>query len=35
LAVSTDQRRGGGVLNIRYRNVEQLDDVVRQLEQRH
>jgi ParB family transcriptional regulator, chromosome partitioning protein len=32
LAVSIDQRRGGGVLSIRYRNVDQLDDVVRRLE---
>jgi ParB family transcriptional regulator, chromosome partitioning protein len=35
LAVSIDQRRGGGVLNIRYREVEQLDDVVRRLENSH
>jgi ParB family chromosome partitioning protein len=33
LAVSIDQRRGGGgVVSIRYRNLEQLDDVVRRLE---
>jgi ParB family transcriptional regulator, chromosome partitioning protein len=34
LSVSIDQRRGGGVLGIRYRNFEQLDEVVRRLERR-
>jgi ParB family transcriptional regulator, chromosome partitioning protein len=33
LAVSIDQRRGGGVLRIRYRTSEQLDGVLRRLEQ--
>jgi ParB family transcriptional regulator, chromosome partitioning protein len=32
LAVSIDQRRGGGVLSIRYRNLDQLDDIARRLE---
>jgi ParB family transcriptional regulator, chromosome partitioning protein len=32
LAVSIDHRRGGGVISIRYRNLDQLDDVVRRLE---
>jgi ParB family transcriptional regulator, chromosome partitioning protein len=35
LAVSIDQRRGGGVLSIRYRNLEQLDEVARRLQERH
>jgi ParB family chromosome partitioning protein len=35
LAVSIDQRRGGGVISIRYRNLDQLDDVLRRLEKRH
>jgi ParB family chromosome partitioning protein len=35
LAVSIDQRRGGGVVSIRYRNLDQLDDVLRRLEKRH
>jgi ParB family transcriptional regulator, chromosome partitioning protein len=34
LAVSIDHRRGGGVISIRYRNLDQLDDVVRRLEKR-
>ena len=34
LTVSIDQRRGGGVLSIRYRNIEQLDDIARRLEGR-
>jgi ParB family chromosome partitioning protein len=33
LVVSIDQRRGGGVLSIRYRSLDQLDDVVRRLQQ--
>ena len=32
LTVSIDQRRGGGVLSIRYRTFEQLDGVLRRLE---
>jgi ParB family transcriptional regulator, chromosome partitioning protein len=32
LAVSIHQHRGGGVLSIRYRNLEQLDDIARRLE---
>jgi ParB family chromosome partitioning protein len=32
LAVSIDARRGGGVLSIRYRSLDQLDDVLRRLE---
>jgi ParB family transcriptional regulator, chromosome partitioning protein len=36
LSVSIDQRRGGsGTLSIRYRNDDQLDDVLRRLEKRH
>jgi len=36
LTVSIDQRRGGnGTLSVRYRNVDQLDDVLRRLERRH
>ena len=36
LTVSIDQRRGGnGTLSIRYRNVDQLDEVLRRLERRH
>ncbi len=35
LTVSIDQRRGGGTLSIRYRNLDQLDDVLRRLEKRH
>jgi ParB family transcriptional regulator, chromosome partitioning protein len=31
LAVSIDHRSGGGVVRIRYRNLDQLDDVVRRL----
>jgi ParB family chromosome partitioning protein len=34
LSVSIDDRGRGGVLSIRYRNFEQLDDVVRRLEKR-
>jgi hypothetical protein len=30
-----DQRRGGGTLSIRYRNLDQLDEVMRRLEGRH
>ena len=32
LAVSIDQRRGGGVLSIRYRTLDQLDGVLQRLE---
>ena len=32
LAVTIDHRGRGGALSIRYRNVEQLDEVVRRLE---
>ena len=35
LTVSIDQRRGGGTLTIRYRSLEQLDDVLRRLEKRY
>jgi ParB family transcriptional regulator, chromosome partitioning protein len=36
LTVSIDQRRGGsGTLSVRYRNVDQLDEVMRRLERRH
>jgi ParB family chromosome partitioning protein len=36
LSVSIEQRRGGsGTLSIRYRNDDQLDDVLRRLEKRH
>jgi ParB family chromosome partitioning protein len=36
LTVSIDQRRGGGgTLTVRYRNVDQLDEVIRRLEGRH
>jgi ParB family transcriptional regulator, chromosome partitioning protein len=36
LTVSIEQRRGGsGALTIRYRNLEQLDEVLRRLERRH
>jgi len=35
LTVTIDQRRGGGILSIRYRNLEQLDDVLRKLENQH
>jgi ParB family chromosome partitioning protein len=36
LTVSIDQRRGGGgTLTVRYRNVDQLDEVIHRLERRH
>jgi len=35
LAVSIDHRARGGVLTIRYRNLDQLDDVLRRLERKH
>jgi ParB family chromosome partitioning protein len=35
LAVSIDHRERGGVLSIRYRNLDQLDDVLRRLEKKH
>ena len=34
LAVSIDEHKRGGVLTIRYRSLEQLDDVLRRLEKR-
>jgi len=35
LVVSIDDRRRGGVLSIRYRSLDQLDDVLRRLERKH
>src|SRR5271170_3271189 len=35
LAVSIDHRERGGILTIRYRNLDQLDDVLRRLEKKH
>jgi ParB family transcriptional regulator, chromosome partitioning protein len=35
LVVSIDDRGKGGVLSIRYRNLDQLDDVLRRLEKKH
>jgi ParB family chromosome partitioning protein len=35
LAVSIDHRERGGVLSIRYRNLDQLDEVLRRLEKKH
>ena len=35
LAVSIKHRERGGVLSIRYRNLDQLDEVVRRLDERH
>ena len=35
LAVTIDDRGRGGTLSIRYRSLDQLDDVVRRLERRH
>jgi ParB family transcriptional regulator, chromosome partitioning protein len=35
LAVNIDHRERGGSLTIRYRNLDQLDEVVRRLERRH
>jgi ParB family transcriptional regulator, chromosome partitioning protein len=35
LAVSIAHRERGGVLSIRYRNLDQLDDVLRRLEKKH
>ena len=35
LAVSIDDRGRGGVLSIRYRNLDQLDEVLRRLEKNH
>jgi ParB family chromosome partitioning protein len=35
LVVSIDHRERGGVLSIRYRNLDQLDDVLRRLERKH
>jgi ParB family chromosome partitioning protein len=35
LVVSVDHRDRGGVLTIRYRNLDQLDDVLRRLERKH
>jgi ParB family chromosome partitioning protein len=34
LAVSINEAKRGGVLNIRYRSLDQLDDVLRRLEKR-
>ena len=34
LVVSIDDRGRGGVLSIRYRNLDQLDDVLRRLEKK-
>jgi ParB family transcriptional regulator, chromosome partitioning protein len=34
LTVSIDQRRGGGTVSIRYRDLDQLDEVIRRLERR-
>ncbi len=34
LTVSIEERRRGGILNIHYRNLDQLDDVTRRLERR-
>ncbi|MDE2285304.1 MAG: ParB/RepB/Spo0J family partition protein [Hyphomicrobiales bacterium] len=34
LSVRIEQRRGGGMLSIKYRSLDQLDDVVRRLEER-
>ena len=35
LVVSIDDRERGGVLTIRYRNLDQLDEVLRRLEKKH
>jgi ParB family chromosome partitioning protein len=35
LVVSVDHRERGGVLSIRYRNLDQLDEVLRRLEKKH
>jgi ParB family transcriptional regulator, chromosome partitioning protein len=35
LAVTIDDRERGGTISIRYRSLDQLDDVVRRLERRH
>jgi ParB family chromosome partitioning protein len=35
LVVNIDHRERGGVLTIRYRNLDQLDDVLRRLEKKH
>jgi ParB family transcriptional regulator, chromosome partitioning protein len=35
LAVNIDHRERGGTLSIRYRSLDQLDEVVRRLERRH
>jgi ParB family transcriptional regulator, chromosome partitioning protein len=35
LAVSIDDRGRGGVLSVRYRNLDQLDEVLRRLEKKH
>jgi len=34
LTVDIEHRRGGGVVAIRYRSLEQLDDVIRRLERK-
>jgi ParB family transcriptional regulator, chromosome partitioning protein len=35
LVVSIEDRKGGGVVSIRYRSLEQLDDVLSRLERKH
>jgi ParB family chromosome partitioning protein len=35
LVVSIDDRERGGILSIRYRNLDQLDEVLRRLEKKH
>ena len=35
LVVSIEDREGGGIVSIRYRNLEQLDDVLSRLERKH
>jgi ParB family chromosome partitioning protein len=35
LAVSIDHRERGGTLSVRYRSLDQLDEVVRRLERKH
>jgi ParB family chromosome partitioning protein len=35
LVVSIDHHERGGVLSIRYRNLDQLDEVLRRLEKQH
>jgi ParB family chromosome partitioning protein len=35
LAVSIHERRGGGIVSVRYRSLDQLDEVLKRLERRH